>query len=207
MSFLHAPLFIIKKHRRAFIALNLGFYGLFSLSLIATWLMPDLQTYIEEGGNQLYWQAGIFKVITDPYADPSLVQAMAISFCVNLGVALFLTTLPSLVLPFIGIVPTLVRGILWGIMFAPIGPYRATFIPSSVTLLIEGQAYVLAAFAAYIQGKTFLRISQYRLNSRWVAYKAGLTSVARLYVLVTLALVIAALYEGFSIAFLMPLFF
>jgi hypothetical protein len=89
-------------------------------------------------------------------------------------------------------------------MFAPVGPHPAMLIPHSLTLLIEGQAYVLAGFAAYVHGRTFLRFDHYQLSTGWEAYKAGAVSAAKLHVLVVLALLIGAIYEVFEAIYVIP---
>lgn len=204
MTLLQAPFSMIKRHRKAFIVLNTAFYGLFALSMAVTTLAPEIQSYFREGIDQAYMRPGIFRTVADAYGSRNLVLAISLTFLVNLAVAVSMTTLPSLIVPFIGILATLHRAILWGIMFAPIGPYRAMAIPHSLTLLIEGQAYVLAAFAAYVQGRVFLRLGQYRMSSRFEAWKAGLVSAIRLYPLVILTLLIGAVYEVFEAIYIIP---
>ncbi|MBD9626345.1 stage II sporulation protein M [Ensifer sp. ENS06] len=204
MTLLAGAFSIIKRHRRAFIGLNAVFYGLFALSMAVTVLVPDIQSYFKGDIDQAYMQPGIFKTVGDAYASKNLPVAIGLTFTVNLIVAFAMTTLPSLIIPFVGILATLHRALLWGVMFAPIGPYSATLIPHSITLLIEGQAYVLAAFGAYVHGRAFLQISHYRLSARWEAWKAGAHLVARLYILVIVALLVGAIYEVFSAIYVMP---
>ncbi|SDN36845.1 hypothetical protein [Ensifer sp. YR511] len=204
MTLLADAFSIIKRHRKAFIGLNVAFYGLFAFSMAVTLLVPEIQLHFKGDIDQAYLQPGIFKTVGDAYASKNLPVAIGLTFTINFIVASAMTTLPSLIIPFVGILVTLHRALLWGIMFAPIGPYNAILIPHSITLLIEGQAYVLAAFGAYVHGRAFLQISHYRLSARWEAWKAGLHLVARLYVLVILALFVGAIYEVFSAIYVMP---
>ncbi|MGY2399415.1 hypothetical protein [Pseudomonas sp. SDO5271_S396] len=204
MPFLRSAFALIHQHRRAFIALNLAFYGLFALLMLVTAFTPELQGVFKPNIDKAFAEPGLFKMAGDAYASKNVPLAIAITFLVNLGVAVGMTTLPSLVLPFAGIAVTLHRGFLWGVMFSPVGADRATLIPHSLTLLIEGQAYVLAAFAVYVQGRMWLWPARYGLVSRWSGYRAGLHATGRLYVLVMLALLIGAVYEALEVIYLMP---
>ncbi|WP_457588816.1 hypothetical protein [Ensifer canadensis] len=204
MTLFKGAFLIIKRHKRAFLCLNVAFYGLFAISMVMTLLFPELQSYFEADIDQAYAQPGIFKTVGDAYASKNLPVAIGLTFTVNLIVAFTMTTLPSLIVPFVGMLATLHRALLWGIMFAPIGPYSATLIPHSITLLVEGQAYVLAAFGAYVHGMDFLQVSHYRLSARWEAWKAGFVLVAKLYVLVIFTLLVAAIYEVLSAIYVMP---
>ena len=204
MRLLSEPIAIIRRHRRAYLLLNAGFYGLFLCAMALTLLAPGLQSFFKPDIDQAYLKPGILKSVADAYASRSILLAIALTFAVNLAVAVFMTTLPSLIIPFIGILAVLQRGILWGIMFAPIGPHPVMLIPHSLTLFIEGQAYVLAGFAAYVHGRTFLRFDHYRLSSSWEAYKAGTVSTVRLYAAVILALLIGAIYEVLEAIYIIP---
>ena len=97
-----------------------------------------------------------------------------------------------------------------GVLFAPIGTNPITLIPHSLTLLIEGQAYVLAAFAAYVQGRMFLWPQRHGSHTdakmHWEGYKAGVQATCRLYALVILTLLAGAIYEGVEVMYFMPIF-
>lgn len=63
---------------------------------------------------------------------------------------------------------------------------------------------MLAAFAAYVQGWTFMRLGHCRMSSRFEAWKAGFVSIVRLYPLVILTLLIGAIYEVFEAIYIIP---
>lgn len=197
---------IIKQHRGAFIVLNVAFYGMVALSMIATILKPELQALYKPSTDQAFARPGLFKTVADAYARRDLLPAISMTFLVNLVVAAFgMTTFPSFALPFVGILTQLYRALLWGVLFAPIGPLRVTLIPHSLTLLIEGQAYVLVAFATYVQARKFLWPHHYGLDSHKAGYKAGVRSTFKLYSLVVLALLLGAVYEVVEAVYFMPL--
>ncbi|WGS52094.1 hypothetical protein LFL96_28240 [Paraburkholderia sp. D15] len=198
---------IIKRHKGAFIALNVAYFGLAVISMIVTLHHPELKTTFQSSIDQGYAKPGLFKTVADAYVHRELLPAITLTFLVNLVVASFgMTTLPSFVVPFAGIFVQLYRAFQWGVTFAPIGPLRMTLIPHSLTLLIEGEAYVLAALAAYVQARKFLWPRHYRRDSHLAGYKAGAISTARLYVLIALVLLVAAIYEVIESVYLMPLF-
>ncbi|WP_321914479.1 hypothetical protein [Paraburkholderia sp. J11-2] len=197
---------IIKRHRGAFVVLNMVFYGLVALSMVATLHIPELQAPYKPSTEQAFAHPGLFKTVADAYANRNLLLAISLTFLVNLIIAAFgMTTLPSFALPFVGILAQFYRAFLWGVLFAPIGPLRVTLIPHSLTLLVEGQAHVLAAFAAYVQARMFLWPHRYGLNSHKAGYKAGVLSTLKLYSLIVLALLLGAVYEVVESVYFMPL--
>ena len=196
---------IVKQHYKAFLILNLIFYGLFVISFCLTLVIPELQGYVKPSIDQAYIKEGVLKTVADAYGGKNLVLAVTLTFVVNLSVAIGLTTLPSLIIPFVGILAIFHRAILWGVMFAPVGPYPETLIPHSMTLVIEGQAYILAAFAAYVHGRSFFWSDRYAVLSVG-GYKEGLVSSLHVYSLVVLTLLIAAVYEGIEVIYFIPFF-
>ena len=68
-------------------------------------------------------------------------------------------------------------------------------IPHSLTLLLEGQGYILALLAAYIQGRAFLWPKTAGVEGHARGYVEGLKRTGLLYVLVVLVLLISAIYE------------
>jgi hypothetical protein len=78
-------------------------------------------------------------------------------------------------------------------------------IPHSITLLIEGQAYILTMLAAYIQGRSFLWPRAVGLDSHWKGYTEGVKLSARLYALVVLTLIVAAIYEVIEVVIMIKI--
>jgi len=71
-------------------------------------------------------------------------------------------------------------------------------------VLVEAMAYVLAALAAYVQGRMLLLPQRHGFDNRWQAYLGGLRATAQLYMLVILILLIGAVYEAFELVHLAP---
>jgi hypothetical protein len=72
-----------------------------------------------------------------------------------------------------------------------------------ILLILEGQGYVLAMLAAYLQGKAFIFPQSVGVTTRWQGYWVGVKRSARLYLLVVLVLAVSAVYEA-TFVILMP---
>jgi hypothetical protein len=70
---------------------------------------------------------------------------------------------------------------------------------------LEGQGYILAALAVYMHGRSFLAPRSMGAVSHGEGYVLGLKLSARLYLLVTIVLLIAALYEAFTGVYVVPI--
>jgi len=115
-------------------------------------------------------------------------------------------TLPSLVLPFSGLLTGGFRAVLWGLLFSPSSPEMSVaMIPHSLTLILEGQAYILAMLAAYVQGKAFLWPATVDAAGYGGGYWAGVKRSLRLYLLVAIVLAVSAVYEVVEVIYIIPL--
>jgi hypothetical protein len=84
------------------------------------------------------------------------------------------------------------RAILWGLLLYPLP--SDYFLAALPTLILEGEAYVLAATAGTVTGFSWLKPETG--FSRWEALKKGLKECAQLYIPVSLLLFIAAIVES-----------
>lgn len=206
MRILRTAFGVIKQHKRAFITLNIAFYGLLLVAMIITVILPELQVLALDRANAQLDNTGIGGLVVDAYDSGNILLAITLTFAVNLIIgALLTTTLPSFVIPFFGIAFTFYRVIEWGFLFAPIGLNEVSFIPHVITLIVEGQSYVLAAFAVWVHGRMFLAPHRYKLPSRWAGYKTGLAVTIRLYPLIILVLIVAAIYEAIELICIVPM--
>lgn len=194
---------LVTRHRRALVVLALLYLGLFLTAVLVTAVIPELRP---SGLGRLRAEAGapgLGTLIADSYRSGNVALAAVVTFAVNLLSASFLqTTVPSLVVPFIGVVVTLVRAFSWGLLFTPFGQPDSTYLFHYVTLLIEGAAYVMVGFAAWVQARRFLQPRRYGLPNRRAGFVNGLAATAKLYVWVVVLLAIGAVYEAFSVIYL-----
>lgn len=198
---------IITEHKRTFIIFNVAFYGLLLASMIVAALVPHAQEAAIDGVQGDLNEPGLGSAVAAGYDSGNVLWAAGITLFVNFFVgALLTTTVPSLIIPFFGVAFTVYRVIQWGILFAPLDGNLAAFIPHLITLVIEGQAYLIAAFAVWIHGRKFLQPRRFNLAARWEGYKAGLMDTLRLYPLVIILLIIGAIYEAIEVIYIVPLF-
>jgi hypothetical protein len=199
---------IVRHNWRAYVAINAVYYGLVVVAMIFVAWHPEIQKHLLQAvGKELHGD-GPVAAAGAAYVNKNVWAAIGLTFLVNLLIGGFLTiTVPSMVVPYSGFLMGIVRAILWGLLLSPVDPsLRGGMIPHSLTLLIEGQGYILALLAVYVSGNTFLRPRSVGLNTHGAGYVAGLHQTASLYVLVTLVLAAAAFYEALEVIYLVPLF-
>lgn len=198
---------IVQEHRRAYLVLNLAYYGLVILGMVYVSIHPSLQESLLESLGMAY-TSGPLAGIAGAYTGGKVLAAMAITFVVNLVLgSLVQMTLPSLIVPFSGLLVGAYRAVLWGLLLSPTNPQLAgAMIPHSLTLLLEGQGYIIVMLGIYIHGRAFLWPHSVGAERRGQGYVAGLKRAGRLYVLAALVLAVAAIYEALEVIYLAPLF-
>ncbi len=145
--------------------------------------------------------SGPLAMTGDAYANGKVLQAIAVTFVVNLFIgSLAFMTVPSMVVPFLGLLAGVYRAIVWGLMFYPGHPdMRIVMIPHSLTLILEGQAYILVILAAWLHGCAFLFPNSAEARGHWHGYIEGLKQTGTLYLLVVVILLAAAVYEAIEV--------
>lgn len=198
---------IVRQNRKMYTLLNVEFYGIILLSMLYVISHPYLQENMLVSVRQTFTQGSI-AVVTDAYLSANIISAALLTFVVNLlGGSFTSITLPSMLVPFSGMIVGLHRAVQWGTLYAPTDPSLVgSLLPHCVNILIEGQAYVLAMLASAIHATAFLSPDTVGEKSRLRGYVVGLKQTAQLYVLVILILAIAAIYEALEVILLGPLF-
>ena len=197
---------LVQENRRAYIVISAIYYGLVLMFMVYVTFNQELQrSLMNEVG--ISFMTGPLAFVGQAYMNVQVLKAILATFFVNLLAGSFGTiTLPSIIIPFSGILVGFYRAILWGLILSPANPeLRLVMIPHSITLIIEGQAYILTMLAAYIQGRAFLLPHSVGLESRAKAYLEGLKRTGKIYVLVILTLVIAAIYEVIEVIIMVKL--
>jgi hypothetical protein len=197
---------IVQENRRAYTILNAIYYGLVIVFMVYAAFNPEIQRTLMEAVGEAF-MSGPLSFVGQAYINAEVLKAILVTFFINLFVGSIASiTLPSLVIPFSGLLVGIYRAVLWGLILSPASPdLRLAMIPHSITLLIEGQAYILTMLAAYIQGRAFLWPHTVGVDSHKQGYVEGVKRSARLYVLVILALVIAAIYEVVEVVMMIKL--
>ena len=201
MKFIQSALGILGESRRAYVTLNLVYYGLVACGMVFTALDRSVQRgLLAAVGNAL--TQGPLAGVAGAYTTGQTALAIALTFAINLMVASFISiTLPSLIVPFSGMLVGLVRAVTWGLLFSPptlaVGGREAAMgLLIGILLVLEGQGYVLAMLAAWVQGRAFLSPESVGAADRGQGYLVGIKRALHLYLLVTLVLAVAAVYEA-----------
>ena len=200
-----APAFtIVRTHRRAYLLLNGLYYGLILLGILYTLYDATLQRMVTEAVGTAFSQ-GPLAAVGEAYVSGQTLRAILLTFVINLFVGSGATiTLPSLIIPFSGLLMGAYRAVLWGVIYAPTSPeLRMIFLPHLPTLLLEGQAYVLVLLGAVMQGRAFFAPHTVGATTRRQGYWQGIKLTLRLYELVVLVLAVAAIYEVLEAAVLL----
>lgn len=195
---------ILREHRRAYLTLNLIYYGLIPVGMIYAAMNPEVQKTLMQAAGTAFTQ-GPLAAVGIAYLNMEIVKAILLTFGVNLVVGSIATiTLPSLFVPFSGLLMGAYRALIWGMIYAPTTPeMRTILIPHSLTMILEGQAYILAMLAVFIQGRAFLLPQRVGETSHRRGYWLGVKLTFRMYVLVILVLLVAAVYEVIEAAYLL----
>lgn len=201
MALIHRGIQVIRAWRRAYIILNLVYYGLVIVMMTYAVFNRSLQQELVNAIGVAVTE-GPLSTVGGAYLGGEFWRAVGLTFVINLTVGSFVSiTLPSLVIPFSGLLIAEYRAALWGVIFSPtltdVGARHVVFgLFAALLILLEGQAYVLAMLAAYIHGRAWLRPSTVGAGSRRDGYVAGLRRSVAIYALVSMNLAIAAVYEA-----------
>lgn len=191
---------VVLENRRAYVTINALYYGLVLAGMAVAFARPEVQQALLRVVGESFSPSGEMASVVTAYQSGDVWSAALLTFGVNLVLGSFLVlTLPSLIVPFFGMVMGAYRAILWGLLLAPQGVLALPMIPHSLTLVLEGQGYILALLGAYTVGKGLFRPAAYGAPGPWQGYLAGLRRCARLYVLVIVVLAVAAVYEALEV--------
>jgi hypothetical protein len=196
---------VIRQHKRAYIGLNLAYYGLVGLAMVFVASSPDIQQALTDSVI-LAFSEGPLAPVAEAYNQGNVLTAAFFTFVVNFFAGTLLVLfVPSLVIPFGGVAFGLVRATLWGLLLAPTSPeLRQAMIPHSLTLVLEGQGYILAMLAAWVHGLGFVSPRTVDQTTHLRGWLAGLRRSLWLYVLVVVILAIAAVYEAIEVIYIVP---
>ncbi|MGC1377784.1 MAG: hypothetical protein WA821_16245, partial [Anaerolineales bacterium] len=185
---------ILTQNRRAYLALNALYYGLMILAMIYLYFDHALHdSFLKAHGASFMLGPLTLKA---PFDFMQALTVVGNAFMLNLlGSSYGEITLPSFLVPFAGVAIGLYRAVILGIAFSPADPTVARiFLPHLPTLLLEGQAAVLAMLGVYVHGRALLWPETVGQKSRWKAYVEGFRQSGTMYVLIMPVLLISAVY-------------
>jgi hypothetical protein len=191
---------LIRDNRKAFKWINIGYFATVLLGMLVVRASPELQKTLVSMIGEAF-STGPMQYVSGAYSNGEAVAAIGLTFIINLLVGCFVSiTMPSLIIPFSGFLIGGYRALLWGIIFSPdLGDLSFTMIILGIgiglLLVLEGEAYVLALFAAIIHGRAWLKPASIGAVTHTQGYLAGVRMSLRLYLLMIGVLLIAAVYE------------
>jgi hypothetical protein len=199
----------VSRFSRAFLLINVAYFGIVCGGMVyGSWDRENRDAYMAESKRQA---AEFLPAVLGSDPSEHFVRTVALMFLVNLfGGSLLYITIPSLLVPFSGLLLGGVRAFVWGLVFTPDltalnGASLAYGALIGLLLILEGEGYVLAMLGAYIQGKAFVFPQCAGATTRLQGYKLGGAWCLQIYALVAGVLAIAAMYEGVLVFFLKPL--
>jgi hypothetical protein len=194
---LAAPLQEIVRRRRLYWAAHVVYFGLVMAGAVLIYELPEVQSVLMTAVRaQIASPSGPLGAAGRAYGSGSIPRAAAVTFGVNffLG-SLAVITLPSIVVPGVGILVALLRALSWGLLLGPTFVQTALgMIPHSGTMLVEGEGYIMAAFFALLIPVFLVESSQ----GKSVLSRFGRALLLNLQAnaWVAIVLVVAACYEA-----------
>jgi len=162
--------------------------------------LPELQVCLLSGiKSQVAGGSGPLGVAGKAYMSKSIPLAAVTTFAINflLGSLAFIT-IPSAIVPGAGVLLAAFRAAMWGLLLAPsFDSLSGAMLPHSFTLLLEGEAYVLAAFFGLLILVYLFRKAEGPGPAR--RYGRALLLNIKGNLLVAIVLAIAAIYEAIEV--------
>jgi hypothetical protein len=142
-----APLLELQRRPGLVWGVHFAYFGLAILAAVLIRELPDLQTlFLSAVGDALSAQQGPLAAAGKAYASGNIPRAAAVTFAVNFFLGSLLSiTVPSIIVPGSGVLIAAARCTMWGLILAPtLLPLAVAMLPHSGTMLLEGEAYILA---------------------------------------------------------------
>ena len=196
-NWLRLPLEEIRKYKYLFIALHVICFGTVIVLMLFAYQLPELQFSLLAGiKSQVGSGSGPLGVAGKAYLSKNILRAAVTTVVINffLGSLAFIT-LPSLIVPGVGILVLGFRSLLWGLLLAPtFVNLSGMMLPHSLTVLLEGEGYIVAGFfAVLIPVYLFRKAEGPSVVKR---YGRAVLMNLRCNLLVAIILMIAAIYEA-----------
>lgn len=194
---------IFRKDWKLFVALNCIYFGAIILGALIAVAYPDAQMTMITAAGQTYGSEGVYASVGDAYTSGNVVMAAIVTFLVNfIPGTLLMIILPSLVLPFWALLFCTFRAMIWGVMLVVPVPDvlpLSSLAPHYLTLVLEGEAYIVAMFACTRGLIALLKPKAFGADSRLQAYKQSILDTGKLLLVVALILAVAATYEAIEV--------
>jgi hypothetical protein len=196
---------IFRKDFKLFIAINAIYFGMIIVGAAIALAYPAAQLALIQGAGQSFGSEGPYGSVGDAYATGNVPAAAVLTFITNFFVGtLGMLTIPSLIIPFWALLFGAFRALLWGVMLVVPVPGvlpLSTLAPHYLTLLLEGEGYIVAMFACTRGLMALLKPSSFGKDSRLKAYWQSIKDNGKLLLVVAVILAVAAAYEAWEVPF------
>ena len=200
------PLREMAHHKRLLWSLHLVFFGLIVLSSLVVYDFPDVQNqYLLLIENLFADERYQLAAAARACRSGNVLQTALVIFAYNFFIAtLLIMTLPSFLIPGIGIPLAGFRAIFLGVVLAPTtANLDLVMLPHSVTLLLEFEGYILAAFLGLLMPLALFRSHSGQPVIRRYLHAAGVSLKGQIWV--AAVLLIAAIYEAIELILMMKI--
>ncbi len=191
---------IFKKDWKLFLACNVFLFGLFILGILVGQVFPDIHDmsvdFIEQATT-----TGPISTASQTLESGDILLGTWQIFSHNYFVTIVLASLPSLVFPPWILVVFGAQFFVFGIIFSvpSVITDPTVLIPLLGTLILEGEAYVIAIFATMRLVEAVIWPSRFNESSRLKAYVRAVIDNGKLLLVVGVWLAVAALFEAASL--------
>jgi hypothetical protein len=196
---------IFKKDFKLFAAINVIYFGTVIVGAIIALAMPDLQMSLIMAAGQTFGSGSPLGGVGEAYMSGNIAVAAVYTFITNFFLGtLAALTIPSLILPFWAVLMGAYRALLWGIMLViPVPGIMplSTVAPHYLTILLEGEAYIVAIFACTRGLVALFKPKNFGTDSRLKAYWQSIKDNGKLLLIVIALLAVAAVYEAWEVTF------
>lgn len=199
---------IFRKDWKLFLGTNAVFFGAILAGALVALALPETQdAVLAVFAEQL--KSGTLSPVGQAYGTGEILTAAAATFANNFTAGtVYSLTLPSLLFPPYGLIMGALRALTWGIAF--IVPHNKMtlriIVPHLVTLVVEGEAYVIAIFGGLRQLEALLWPGRLGEKSRIGAYLRAVSDNVKLLIPAALLLAIGGLYEAFELLYIIGLY-
>jgi hypothetical protein len=204
-AWLRAPLEAARAWPRLLAGLHGLIFGTLIVAAALVYLVPPVQDFLLAAIGQVIASGrGPLGVAGKAYLGGSIPWAAAVTLAVNFFIgSLAYITLSSIVIPGIGVVGTVFRGLMIGVLLAPsMLALSTSMLPHSLTVLVEMEAYVLAAFFAALIPIYIFRKAEG--PTWWRRYGRALLLNLEANAVIFIMLAVVALYEATEVILQMP---
>ena len=199
-AWLGPPLAEIAGHWKLFTLLHAVFLVCYFAGLMLIYELPLVQDILLASvRGELQNESSLLGTAGKAYGSGSIPLAALTTLGINFFAgSILVITLPSFLVPGIGLFMLLLRATVWGIVLSPaLMVLAGTMIFHSGTLLLEGEGYILAAFfAILVPIYLFSPSAGEKLGTR---YKRALMINIKGNIVVFIVLAIAATYEAIEV--------